>query len=272
MKYKVGDKVRIRSDLEVGERYGSKAFTKNMEQFKEKLVTIINVGYIDKTYYIKEDDMNFFWTDEMIECKVYDNIDEFWDDWKNKKVGIRFNSDNEFSSFINDYNFKHFNITRPTPDIVNFDTTKYIIYYTSMLDKWNWVDNTDLITNYNVITYDDFIKLVEKEKSKNLEESINNVGKIVESTNPPKIDEWDKNVPAENTDGMGTFESEFSNKNHILKENKIENLKKSTIKDGIELNIKKILKKLLLNENLNVDEYNEYLDIIERLLNIKEMI
>ena len=40
----------------------------------------------------------------------------------------------------------------------------------------------------------------------------------------------------------------------------------------IELNIKKILQKLLLNENLNVKEYNEYLDIIERLLNIKEMI
>ena len=46
------------------------------------------------------------------------------------------------------------------------------------------------------------------------------------------------------------------------------NLEKLIIKDGIELNIKKILQKLL-NENLNVKEYNEYLDIIERLLNIK---
>ena len=99
-------------------------------------------------------------------------------------------------------------------------------------------------------------------------ENINNVKKIAESTNPPKIDEWDKNVPAENIDGMGTIESEFSNKNHILTEQRIENLEKLIIKDGIELNIKKILQKLL-NENLNVKEYNEYLDIIERLLNIK---
>ena len=54
-------------------------------------------------------------------------------------------------------------------------------------------------------------------------------------------------------------------------EQRIENIEKLIIKDGIELNIKKILQ-ILLNENLNVKEYNEYLDIIERLLNIKEMI
>lgn len=51
-------------------------------------------------------------------------------------------------------------------------------------------------------------------------------------------------------------------------EQRIKFLKKLTIEDGIELNIKKILQ-ILLNENLNVKEYNEYLDIIERLLNIK---
>ena len=262
----VKDKVRIRRDLEVGERYGTKAFTKNMEQFKGKVVAITHVSDIYKTYEIKEDNMFFSWTDEMFECKVYDDLDEFWDDWKNEKVCIKFNNSNDFNKFI-DYHFKHFNITCPNPNIEYFDSTKYVAYYTLMPDKWGLVNNNK-ITDYNVITYDDFIKLVEKEKSKNLEESINNVGKIVESTNSPKIDEWDKNVPAENTDGMGTFESEISNKNHILMEQRIENLEKLIIKDGIELNIKKILQKLL-NENLNVKEYNEYLDIIERLLNIK---
>ena len=69
MKYKIGDKVRIRRDLEVEERYGCNVFTKSMEQFKGKLVTIIDVScVIDKTFYdIKEDDRNFFWTDEMID-------------------------------------------------------------------------------------------------------------------------------------------------------------------------------------------------------------
>ena len=224
MKYKVGDKVRIRSDLKAGKRYGDDNFTKNMEQFKGKLVTIMDVvcAY-EPSYNIKEDGMRYFWTDEMIECKVYDNIDEFWDNWKNEKVGIRFNSDNEFSSFINDYHFKHFNITCPKGDIINFDTLNYIMIYDKNIpDKWNWVNNKDGIIYYNVITYDDFIKLVEKEESNNLEESINNVEKTAEDKKPTEIDKWDKNVPAENIDGMGTFESEFSNKNHILKENKID--------------------------------------------------
>ena len=251
MKYNVGDKVIIRRDLEIGERYGSKVFTKNMEQFKGKLVTIKGIGYIDKTYYIKEDDMNFFWTDEMIKCKVYDNIDEFWDDFKNKKVGIKFNSDIEFNSFINDYHFKHFNITRPTPDVVNFDTLNYImIYDENFPDKWNWVDNIDLITNYNVITYCDFIKLVKKDEKSS------------------KNDQKSNSQILQNTPEYFVFQSKNSNKNHILTEQRIENLEKLIIKDGIELNIKKILQKLL-NENLNVKEYNEYLDIIERLLNIK---
>ena len=75
MKYKVGDKVRIRSDLEAGKRYGDEFFTKNMGKFKGKLVTIADVN---ETYYkIKEDDVYFSWTNEMIECKVYNDLDEF---------------------------------------------------------------------------------------------------------------------------------------------------------------------------------------------------
>ena len=240
MKYKVGDKVRIRRDLEVEERYGDSYFIKNMEQFKRKLVTIINVICADETFYnIKEDNMNFFWTDEMIECKVYNDLDEFWDDWKNEKVGIKFNSDNEFSSFINDYHFKHFNITCPKGDIINFDTLNYIMIYDKHIpDKWNWVNNNDEITDYNIITYDDFIKLVEKEESS-------------------KNDQKSNSQILQNTPEYSVFQSKNSNKNHILKEQRIENLEKLIIKYGIELNIKKILQKLLLNENLNGNEDNE---------------
>lgn len=268
MKYKVGDKVRIRSDLKVGEIYGDNYdnyyFIENMEQFKGGVVTI---AYVNETcYYIKEDSIKLYWTDEMIECKIYDNIDEFWDDFKKEKTIVKIHNSNEFNNFI-DYHFKHFDIAYSKPDIKDFDTTRYIIYYTSLPDKWNWIDG-DKINNYNVITYDDFIKLVEKEKLKNLEESISNVKQIVESTKSPKIDKWDKNVPAENIDGMGTFENEISNKNPILKEQRIKILKNLTIEDGIELNIKKILQRLL-NQSLDTDEYNEYLNIIERLLNIK---
>ena len=173
---------------------------------------------------------------------------KFWNDWKNEKVGIKFNNSNDFNKFI-DYHFKHFNIKLPKPNIEYFDATKYVSYYTLMPDKWGLVNNNE-ITNYNIITYDDFIKLVEKEESS-------------------KNDQKSNSQILQNTPEYSVFQSKNSNKNHILMEQRIENLKKLIIKDGIELNIKKILQKLLLNENLNVKEYNEYLDIIERLLNIK---
>lgn len=66
MKYKVGDKVRVRSDLEESKMYGCQSFLKQMEKYKGKLVTISEeyTGF----YYIKEDkDENWCWTDEMFE-------------------------------------------------------------------------------------------------------------------------------------------------------------------------------------------------------------
>jgi hypothetical protein len=66
MKYKVGDKVRVRSDLEESETYGCQSFVKQMEKYKGKLVTISeeHQGFC----YIEEDkDDNWCWTDEMFE-------------------------------------------------------------------------------------------------------------------------------------------------------------------------------------------------------------
>ena len=66
MRYKVGDKVRVRSDLEESETYGGQTFVKQMEKYKGKLVTILEER--PRFYYIKEDkDENWCWTDEMFE-------------------------------------------------------------------------------------------------------------------------------------------------------------------------------------------------------------
>ena len=73
---KIKDKVRIKSDLEVGQSYNNIVFTKDMEQYKGKLAVIENVlkadddeeiqdiyGYILKidgqveVYYLFSDDM-----------------------------------------------------------------------------------------------------------------------------------------------------------------------------------------------------------------------
>lgn len=67
MKYKIGDKVRIRRDLMIFERYGSQTFVKQMEKYKGMPATILEV--FSDTYYIKEDKCeNWYWTDEMFEA------------------------------------------------------------------------------------------------------------------------------------------------------------------------------------------------------------
>lgn len=75
MKYKVGDKVRVRSDLEESETYGNHTFVKQMEKYKGKLVTISEEH--QRFYYIKEDEdenCNWCWTNEMFEGLVEEEM------------------------------------------------------------------------------------------------------------------------------------------------------------------------------------------------------
>lgn len=68
MKYKVGDKVRVREDLNIDEKYG--LLYAIDEMIKKKTVTIACV--YDGYYGIKED--VFGWTDEMFEGLVEDEL------------------------------------------------------------------------------------------------------------------------------------------------------------------------------------------------------
>ena len=63
MKYKVGDKVKVRSDLRVGKSYGEHTFVHAMFKFMGKIVTIESVW--EQCYRIEED--AYWWTDEMLE-------------------------------------------------------------------------------------------------------------------------------------------------------------------------------------------------------------
>lgn len=69
MKYKIGDKVKVRNDLKVLKRYGDYTFVKRMEKYKGKLVTISDE--LPGFYHIKEDKNECWnWTDEMFEPVV----------------------------------------------------------------------------------------------------------------------------------------------------------------------------------------------------------
>lgn len=75
MKYKVGDKVRIREDLVSGENYGVAIAINRMTDMGGSVVTIesfLTTGRDDKAlgYYIEEDPNSYLWTDEMFEGLV----------------------------------------------------------------------------------------------------------------------------------------------------------------------------------------------------------
>lgn len=78
-KYNIGDKVRVRSDLEVGKVYGLMHFVEDMADLRGKIVTIksdTGISYGVKEYRAK------YWTDEMFEGLVEETPREF-------KVGDR---------------------------------------------------------------------------------------------------------------------------------------------------------------------------------------
>ena len=61
MKFKVGDKVRVRRDLEVGKSYNGCYFESSMAKLKGKVVEIEDLD--SDSYFIKED--KYYWTKEM---------------------------------------------------------------------------------------------------------------------------------------------------------------------------------------------------------------
>ena len=65
MKYKVGETVRVRADLEINERYGVDTFYRRDGQVSWLLVCIQEVHSGPSKYKIKGSDWN--WTDEMFE-------------------------------------------------------------------------------------------------------------------------------------------------------------------------------------------------------------
>lgn len=79
MRYKIGDRVKIRKDLIESKEYGSKMFVYDMLEYRGMIVTIREV-HNNNSYYIKEYD--FYWTDEMFE-KPNNKIQEM-----KKKLGL----------------------------------------------------------------------------------------------------------------------------------------------------------------------------------------
>ncbi len=72
-KFKIGEKVKIRTDLEINKDYGNLTFVESMSHFKEKILTIKSISKDNNTneiaYTFEEDGLKFYFSEEMIEDK-----------------------------------------------------------------------------------------------------------------------------------------------------------------------------------------------------------
>ena len=90
MKYKIGDKVRVRQWDDMVKEFGlygrkdidipSCTFVKGMRKYCGSVVTIHMLTCRDTRYFIEEDDCGFFWTDDMFENVYYSCADKITKD------------------------------------------------------------------------------------------------------------------------------------------------------------------------------------------------
>ena len=93
MKYKIGDKVLVRPDLEENKIYGIEVAMSDMLFFRGKIVTIEHVNH-PYYYRIKEDPDQWYWTDEMFSEKESEEIkSEYLSDFDSNKI---YNPSDEF--------------------------------------------------------------------------------------------------------------------------------------------------------------------------------
>lgn len=97
MKYKVGDKVLVRPDLEEDKKYGDEVVMSDMLFFRGKIVTIEHIDH-PNCYRIKEDPDQWHWTDEMFFEEVFEEIksdlEEIKEDFDSNEI---YNPIDEFS-------------------------------------------------------------------------------------------------------------------------------------------------------------------------------
>lgn len=125
-KFKVGDKVRVRKDLNVGESYSGIAFVDGMERYKGEIFEIEDIED-DDVVFLK--DTKFAWLDEMLEEVKEDKMEktfreviadikpgEVWESENNScniritrtktGISIRDFNDNAIVWFDDDFKFK----------------------------------------------------------------------------------------------------------------------------------------------------------------------
>ena len=94
MKYKIGDKVRVRKDLELDKKYGDVLYSLDMDKFKNKECVITKVGFI--AYKINNSD--HWWSEEMLEPEEESEEDRIYRGKRSTYFGSIFSSFGKYIS------------------------------------------------------------------------------------------------------------------------------------------------------------------------------
>ena len=159
MKYKVGDKVRVREDLAADNWYGNEIVVPGMTCLKGKIVTISKVRY-DK-YEIEEDNKIWWWTDEMFLPITKYNIGDKVFVREDLKVGKEYGKD----FFVSEMNFLKGEIVTIT-NIVGY---KYRLKEDS--GKWTWTSEMfsgKVSQNFSPEEFDSQSTIPEEESSSDI--------------------------------------------------------------------------------------------------------
>lgn len=159
MKFQVGDKVRIRTDLKTYIKYGEQTFMAEMKVYKGQIATITEVLLTD--YKINLDRSSWYWTDEMFEeirLKEDKDLNQILLDNPDAKIMVAISEDD----YVRDY------ITEVKP-VMEAD-----VYYLTLYND-NYVDEADLLERirkdfscdkYENLTDDEFEKVCIEESKK----------------------------------------------------------------------------------------------------------
>ena len=148
MKYKVGDKVRIKSLDWYNENKDNLSFyTDSMALcFANEIVTIKSYGRYPDTYRIDEDEGDFLWTDEMIEGLVEEEEIEFTEE---DKYWCDIMSESDPTTYVlpQGYQFKdeNGNVINAQKIVLKKKKPKYPVSYKESLDILNYRTAEDVV-------------------------------------------------------------------------------------------------------------------------------
>lgn len=141
MKYRPGDKVKVRSDLKINDKYEKYVVIKEMQKFSGKVVTIADCLW--DGYSILEDNRDNGWTDEMFEDIKEEQMD-------NNTLQINMNNltDEERTTLLSLVE----KANKPVNKVWKPEVGEkfYTLFGDGSINELTWLNHADIIKRYEI--------------------------------------------------------------------------------------------------------------------------